>query len=137
MRHKGGQTAQRGRIAFFPVAAAILVIILALGSCMSAGSSGAGYEGAAEERITPSAEALNEQEARRLEQAVALYEQAVEEEGYEDGIVLYRYAYALELLNGRDGRVERLYLRAWIALRNEYPEHPYLSRAEESLELSE
>ena len=130
MRNKDGWAASRCRIALLSAAAAVL--ILTLTSCVST----VGYEGTAEEKITPSEGALKEQESRQLERAVALYEQAVEEEGYEDGIVLYRYAYALELLESSDSRIERLYLRAWIALKEEYPGHPYLSRAEEKLKLS-
>lgn len=114
--------------------APFFVLTLLLFSCagIGIGTGGTGYQGEYErEREIASEEELSKEERQALSRAAELYRRAVEEEGCADGIVLFRYARTLELLEGESLRIRQLYLRAKGSLQRNYPDHYYLDLLDE------
>jgi len=110
-----------------------LVLPMLFSSCagLGIGTGETGYQGGTRrEKEIDSAEELSKADRQLLSRAAELYRRAVEEEGSQDGIHLYRYARSLELLEGESPRTRQLYQRAKISLLRDYPDHYYLERLE-------
>ncbi len=66
--------------------------------------------------------------------ALTQYSKAVIEEGSIDGVLLYRYAYSKEQLDGLTSDVKNKYFKAWVRLKEQYPGHRYVASAEGKME---